>query len=147
MYPFYSRKEYIYIVLLRQGNRSPYRRISNMQRRQFLLSSLAADGVFALPGDTAACSAASPLKIGFCYPGPIGDVAWTYELNADVPADVAKLFNAKKAQIVSGTFRPFTGPIKDNEAKERVAAGKLLSEEDPWSLKWYAERVLKKVSG
>ncbi|MDB5799211.1 MAG: family transporter substrate-binding protein [Rhodocyclales bacterium] len=68
-------------------------------------------------------------------------------LNPAVPADVAKLFEAKKAEIVAGKFQPFTGPIKDNEGKERVAAGKVLSEDELWSLKWYAEGVLGKVPG
>jgi simple sugar transport system substrate-binding protein len=68
-------------------------------------------------------------------------------LNPVVPADVAKLFEAKKAEIVAGKFQPFTGPIKDNEGKERVAAGQVLSEDELWSLKWYAEGVLGKVPG
>jgi simple sugar transport system substrate-binding protein len=68
-------------------------------------------------------------------------------LNPAVPIDVVKLFDAKKAEIVSGKFHPFTGPIKDNEGKERVAAGKVLPEDELWSLKWYAEGVVGKVPG
>ncbi|MEC5397582.1 BMP family ABC transporter substrate-binding protein [Uliginosibacterium sp. H1] len=66
-------------------------------------------------------------------------------LNAAVPADVAKLFNQKKADIVAGKFNPFSGEIRDNEGKVRVAAGQVLPESELWSLKWYAEGVQGKV--
>jgi basic membrane protein A and related proteins len=52
-----------------------------MDRRSFLRSSLAASGAFAIPSlaRAATYSASNPLKIGFCYSGPIGGGGWTYQ--------------------------------------------------------------------
>lgn len=51
-----------------------------MDRRSFILSSLAAGGVLALPSLAfGSYNSSSPLKIGFCYPGPIGNVGWTHQ--------------------------------------------------------------------
>ncbi|WP_341676467.1 BMP family ABC transporter substrate-binding protein [Niveibacterium sp. SC-1] len=66
-------------------------------------------------------------------------------LNPAIPADVVKLVEEKKAAIVSGQFQPFTGPIKTNEGKLVVAAGKTLSEEELWTLKWFVDGVASKL--
>jgi basic membrane protein A and related proteins len=52
-----------------------------MDRRSFLRSSLVASGAFAIPSlaRAATYSASNPLKIGFCYSGPIGGGGWTYQ--------------------------------------------------------------------
>jgi len=64
--------------------------------------------------------------------------------NAQVPKDVAALFEQKKAEILAGTFHPFSGPIKDAGGTLRVAAGKTLGEDELWTMKWYADGVLGK---
>lgn len=64
--------------------------------------------------------------------------------NAEVPKDVLALFEQKKAQILAGSFHPFTGPIKDTTGAVRVAAGKTLGEDELWTMKWYADGVLGK---
>jgi simple sugar transport system substrate-binding protein len=64
--------------------------------------------------------------------------------NSEVPKDVAALFEKKKAEILAGTFQPFTGPIKDNTGTVRVAAGQTLPEDELWKMKWYADGVLGK---
>lgn len=66
-------------------------------------------------------------------------------LNPVVPANVAKLFNDKKAEIAAGRFQPFSGLIKDNEGNVKVAAGQTLPESELWSLKWYVDGVQGKV--
>jgi basic membrane protein A len=63
------------------------------------------------------------------------------KLNPAVPPDVAKLFEAKKAEILAGQFHPFQGPVKDQQGHIKVAAGQTLSENELWSMKWYIEGV------
>lgn len=64
--------------------------------------------------------------------------------NAQVPKDVAQLFEQKKAEILAGRFHPFAGPIKDATGTLKVAAGQVLAEDELWKMKWYAEGVLGK---
>jgi basic membrane protein A and related proteins len=64
--------------------------------------------------------------------------------NDQVPKDVAALFEQKKADILAGRFHPFAGPIKDSAGTLRVAAGKILPEDELWTMKWYADGVLGK---
>jgi len=61
--------------------------------------------------------------------------------NAQVPKDLAALFEKRKADIVAGRFHPFTGPIKDSSGTLRVAEGKVLPESELWTMKWYADGV------
>ena len=62
-------------------------------------------------------------------------------LNAAVPADAAKLFEAKKAAIKAGTFAPFNGPVKDQSGAVKVAAGSTMPAKDLMSLNWYVQGV------
>jgi basic membrane protein A len=62
-------------------------------------------------------------------------------LNKSVPPDAAKLFEDSKAAIVSGKLKLFSGPLKDNTGKVKVAAGAALSEADLASMNWYVEGV------
>jgi simple sugar transport system substrate-binding protein len=62
-------------------------------------------------------------------------------LNAAVPKDVAKLFEAKKAEIAAGKFAPFNGPVKDQAGALKVAAGATLPLKDLMSLNWYVQGV------
>ena len=38
----------------------------------------------------------------------------------------------------------FTGPIKDTDGNMKLAAGKVISEEELWQIKWYVEGILGK---
>jgi simple sugar transport system substrate-binding protein len=69
-----------------------------------------------------------------------GVVALT-PLNAAIPADVARLFDARKQAIVAGSLLPFAGPIKDNTGSVRVPAGSSLSVEDMGAMNWYVDGV------
>jgi simple sugar transport system substrate-binding protein len=62
-------------------------------------------------------------------------------LNASVPADVAKVFEARKQSIAAGTLLPFTGPIKDNSGAIKVPAGSALQADDLVSIDWYVDGV------
>jgi len=45
-------------------------------------------------------------------------------LNPAIPADVKDQVAKLEGQLKAGTFHPFAGPVKDQDGKERVAAGK-----------------------
>jgi simple sugar transport system substrate-binding protein len=62
-------------------------------------------------------------------------------LNAVIPADTAKLFDAKKAALVGGEIKPFQGPIKDQSGALKVAKGKELSLADLKGMNWYVQGV------
>ena len=62
-------------------------------------------------------------------------------LNKSVPAEVAKLFEARRAAIISGQLNPFAGPLKDNADKQQLAAGAALTPEQLMSINWYVEGV------
>jgi simple sugar transport system substrate-binding protein len=62
-------------------------------------------------------------------------------LNAAIPADVARLFDARKQAIVAGSLLPFAGPIKDNTGAVKVPAGSSLSVEDLGAINWYVDGV------
>lgn len=62
-------------------------------------------------------------------------------LNSAVPADVREEFETAQRDIVAGKLQPFTGPIRDQDGKERVAAGKVLSEAEPNKMNYLVEGV------
>jgi simple sugar transport system substrate-binding protein len=62
-------------------------------------------------------------------------------LNPAVPTDVAKLFEDRKKAIVDGSLIPFSGPLKDNTGKERLAAGTSMPLSDLMAINWYVEGV------
>jgi basic membrane protein A and related proteins len=62
-------------------------------------------------------------------------------LNPAVPKDVADLVAKAEKDIVAGKLHPFQGPLMDNTGKERVAAGKALSDEDMQKMDFYVAGV------
>jgi simple sugar transport system substrate-binding protein len=67
-------------------------------------------------------------------------------LNPDIPPEAVKVFEDKKAKIISGELNPFAGPIKDNTGKEMVAAGSVMSDSTFNSLNWYVEGIEGSIS-
>lgn len=67
------------------------------------------------------------------------------KLNPAVPADVAKLFEAKKQAIAAGTLIPFAGPITDNAGSVKVPAGKQMSDDELTAFNWYVEGVASSI--
>jgi len=61
--------------------------------------------------------------------------------NAAVPQAVRDEVAAKQAEIVSGKFQPFQGPIKDQAGAEKVKAGAALTDEQILQLNWLVEGV------
>lgn len=62
-----------------------------------------------------------------------------------VPQDVRDRVERKKAEILSGAFDVFHGPIKDQTGKARVPAGKRMSEEEMLSMNFLVEGVIGKI--
>ena len=62
-------------------------------------------------------------------------------LNKSVPADVARLFDEKRRDIVDGKLVPFAGPLKDNAGVVKVAAGSSLSAAELLAINWYVDGV------
>jgi simple sugar transport system substrate-binding protein len=62
-------------------------------------------------------------------------------LNPAVPKDVAELVAAKEKDIASGKLHPFQGPVKDNTGKERVPAGKAMTDDEMQKMDFYVEGV------
>ena len=62
-------------------------------------------------------------------------------INPIVPKDVVDLVSAKTNDIASGKLHPFSGPLKDNSGKERLASGKVMSDDDLQKLDFYVEGV------
>jgi len=65
--------------------------------------------------------------------------------NPVVPKETQDLVNRTSADIAAGKFHPFTGPMKDNEGKERLAAGKVISDADLSKMDYYVEGVQGKL--
>jgi simple sugar transport system substrate-binding protein len=65
--------------------------------------------------------------------------------NKAVPQDVQDLVKKTEADIKAGKFHPFTGPIKDNTGKERLAAGKPLDDATLNKMDYYVEGVQGKL--
>jgi simple sugar transport system substrate-binding protein len=63
-----------------------------------------------------------------------------------VPQRVRDEVLARQKDIASGRLKPFTGPLADNEGRERVAPGKALSDEEILNIDWLAAGVQGKVS-
>jgi simple sugar transport system substrate-binding protein len=62
-------------------------------------------------------------------------------LNKSVPADVVRLFEEKKRDIIDGKLLPFAGPLKENTGAVRLAAGSALTHEQLKSINWYVDGV------
>ncbi len=61
--------------------------------------------------------------------------------NPVVPKETQELVDKTAADIGAGRFHPFTGPIRDNSGKERLAAGKVMSDADLSKIDYYVEGV------
>lgn len=62
--------------------------------------------------------------------------------SALVPKDVQDLVTARKAEIKNGTFKVFTGPVKDQSGKERVASGDVAPDDMLLGMTWFVEGVV-----
>lgn len=68
-------------------------------------------------------------------------------VNVSLPENVKKMVAQRKQDIVSGKFNVFQGPIKGQDGKDIVPAGKTLSDKEIDSINWYVQGVEGKVPG
>ena len=72
------------------------------------------------------------IREGMIRMGPFGK---------SVPPDVQALMKRAEADIAAGKLHPFTGPLRDNDGKERLSAGKTISDEALSKMDYYVEGV------
>ena len=72
--------------------------------------------------------------------GPAGFVKMTTQ-NPALPPEVLAMMKEKGQAIIDGKFHPFTGPIKDQSGKERVAAGAPIPDAQLAGIDWLVEGV------
>jgi len=65
--------------------------------------------------------------------------------NKVVPQDVQDLVKKAEAEMVAGKLHVFQGPMKDNTGKERLAAGKAITDADLSKMDYYVEGVIGKL--
>jgi basic membrane protein A len=63
------------------------------------------------------------------------------DFSTPVPDEVRKEVQAARDKITQGTLAVYTGPLRDNAGKERVAAGRTLTHEDIMAMDWLVEGV------
>ncbi len=62
-------------------------------------------------------------------------------LAPDLPADLTKLVNERRAAIIDGSFHIFEGPITDTAGKIRLPSGKIMSDADLLTMDFFVEGV------
>lgn len=76
------------------------------------------------------------------YWGPINDgIVGLAPFGTMVPEDVKQLVEAEKQKLVKGEWDVFAGPVKDQQGKERVAAGQKMSDKEMLEFNWFVEGV------
>lgn len=66
-------------------------------------------------------------------------------LNPAIPADIKTMIASLEGDIKSGKLHPFDGPVKDQDGKVRLAAGKKMSDADLGKMDYYVEGVAGKL--
>jgi simple sugar transport system substrate-binding protein len=66
-------------------------------------------------------------------------------LNPAVPAGVKAEVAKVEGEIKAGRFHPFTGPVKDQDGKERLPAGKVMSDDELGKMNYFVEGVASKL--
>jgi basic membrane protein A len=76
------------------------------------------------------------------WPGLDSGVVDLAPFNLAVPAEVRKLVEEKKAEIIAKHWDVFTGPIKDQEGKVVVEAGRRMTDPEMLSMSFFVEGVV-----
>lgn len=69
------------------------------------------------------------------------DVVFTADWNADIPAEMIAQIEAKQAEIATGDFVVFQGPLTDQSGAERVADGVAMTDDEIISMDWHVAGV------
>ena len=65
--------------------------------------------------------------------------------NPVVPKDVQDIVARTGSDIAAGRFHPFTGPVRDQDGNERLAAGKVMRDDELSKMDYYVEGVQGKL--
>jgi basic membrane protein A and related proteins len=65
--------------------------------------------------------------------------------NKVVPPDVVAMVKKAEGEIAAGRLNPFTGPMKTNDGKEVLAAGKTITDAELSKMDYYVEGVVGKL--
>ena len=84
-------------------------------------------------------------KSAMYAPGMKDGIAELAPFGPMVPQDVRSLVERKKAEILSGQFAVFSGPVKDQSGKVRVPAGKRMSEKELNSMNFLVQGIVGKI--
>jgi simple sugar transport system substrate-binding protein len=66
-------------------------------------------------------------------------------LNASIPAAVKDQVTKVEADIRAGKFHPFSGSVMDQDGKERLGAGKTMSDDELGKMNYYVQGVTSKL--
>lgn len=66
-------------------------------------------------------------------------------INPSLPEEIKTAISTTEAKIISGEIVPFTGPMKDNQGKEVIAAGHSLTDQELAAVMWYVEGIDAKI--
>lgn len=86
-------------------------------------------------------------KTGFYYGSLKDNFVGIASYGPSVPATVKALIAKKKAELTSGKFYEFEGPLYDQNGKLRVPAGKRLTVQDLYSMDWLVKGVIGSPKG
>lgn len=75
------------------------------------------------------------------FPGIAGGGTDISCCNSMVPKEVVGKVMAEREEIIKGK-NIYTGPLADRDGKERLAAGKVISDADLWQMNWYVKGVV-----
>ena len=67
------------------------------------------------------------------------------DMTKDAPKDVADKIVKTYQSLEKGEFHPFTGPVKSNEGKEMITAGKTATDQELQNMMYFVEGVASKV--
>jgi simple sugar transport system substrate-binding protein len=76
------------------------------------------------------------LREGMIVMGPFGKA---------VAAETQELMRKAQADMIAGKVHPFMGPVRDNEGRERIPAGKTMTDEALSKMDYYVEGVQGKL--
>ncbi len=84
-------------------------------------------------------------KTGFIWGGLKEGFIKMAPMSAQVPKAVQDQVKSLEAQIKTGKFHPFTGPVVDQDGKVRVAAGQTIADADLQKMDYFVQGVASKM--
>lgn len=81
-------------------------------------------------------------KAESAWPGMEEGVVELSPFGPMVPQNVQDAVNAKKAEIIAGTYKVFTGPIKDQTGVVKIAEGVTATDEELLGMMWFIQGVV-----